>query len=101
MSEELPKLIAALETIDTAVELCAIAEERPTAEAHKVRIGLMHERVRSRSSARQRQRRPRPVSSQQSLTRRRAVRWPMASRQGGRPSVLSRARGIAGEGEMK
>jgi hypothetical protein len=35
---ELPKLIAALETVDTAVELCAIAAERPTAEALKAAL---------------------------------------------------------------
>jgi hypothetical protein len=31
--------------VDTAIELCAIAEERATAEALKVRITAMHERV--------------------------------------------------------
>jgi hypothetical protein len=94
MSEELPKLIAALETVDTAVELCAIAEERPTAEAHKARIGLTHERILAVVAKLGPAASAPPSASLESLTRQRAARWPMASRQGGRPSVLIRARGI-------
>jgi hypothetical protein len=90
-------LLSSLETVDTAIELGVIAEERATAEALKVRIIAIHQRVVAMLapavpfvSA--------PPESGGLLPLAAPARLPMVSRRGGRPSGLSRARGIESEG---
>ena len=45
MSDELPPLIASLDLLDHAIELCALTGDRATAKALRTRISLMQERI--------------------------------------------------------